>query len=108
MGKEPPKACHCDVRPYRRSQQRDLDLGSDYPERIPAHASCTGLGGGQRTFGRGVGVYMLERISLGMVENYVYWCISNLSDSPGDQIRYSSLLRGIETAGVAVGFGVQA
>lgn len=43
-----------------------------------------------------------------MVENYIYWCIGNLSDSPGDQIRYSSLLRGIETAGVAVGFGVQA
>jgi len=51
---------------------------------------------------------LFERISLGMVENYIYWCISNLSDSPGDQIRYSSLLRGIETAGVAVGFGVQA
>ena len=43
-----------------------------------------------------------------MVENYVYWCISNLSDSPGDQIRYSSLLRGIETASVAISFGVQA
>jgi hypothetical protein len=43
-----------------------------------------------------------------MVENYIYWCISNLSDSPGDQIRYSSLLRGIETAAVAIGFGVQA
>ncbi|OAG43149.1 hypothetical protein AYO21_02768 [Fonsecaea monophora] len=62
----------------------------------------------QRTFGRGFGLYMFERISLGMVENYIYWCIGNLSDSPGDQIRYSSLLRGIETAGVAVGFGVQA
>lgn len=43
-----------------------------------------------------------------MVENYVYWCISNLSDSPGDQIRYSSLLRGVETASVALSFGVQA
>ncbi|KAF7588587.1 hypothetical protein BBP40_005506, partial [Aspergillus hancockii] len=62
----------------------------------------------QETFGRGFGVYMFERISLSMVENYIYWCIGNLSDSPGDQIRYSSLLRGIETAGVAVGFGVQA
>lgn len=31
-----------------------------------------------------------------------------LSDFPGDQIRYSSLLRGIETAGVAVRFVVQA
>ena len=64
--------------------------------------------GDQKSFGRGFGVYMFERISLGMVENYIYWCIGNLSDSPGDQIRYSSLLRGIETAGVAVGFGVQA
>lgn len=64
--------------------------------------------GDQSSFGRGFGLYMFERISLGMVENYIYWCISNLSDSPGDQIRYSSLLRGIETAGVAVGFGVQA
>jgi hypothetical protein len=62
----------------------------------------------QRAFGRGFGLYMFERISLSMVENYIYWCIGNLSDSPGDQIRYSSLLRGIETAGVAVGFGVQA
>ncbi|KAJ5125710.1 Major facilitator superfamily domain general substrate transporter [Penicillium atrosanguineum] len=59
-------------------------------------------------FGRGFGLYLFERISLGLVENYIYWCIGNLSDSPGDQIRYSSLLRGIETAGVAVGFGVQA
>lgn len=64
--------------------------------------------GDQRAFGRGFGLYLFERISLGLVENYIYWCISNLSDSPGDQIRYSSLLRGIETAGVAVGFGVQA
>ncbi|KFY91100.1 hypothetical protein V498_05689 [Pseudogymnoascus sp. VKM F-4517 (FW-2822)] len=64
--------------------------------------------GDQSSFGRGFGLYMFERISMGMVENYIYWCISNLSDSPGDQIRYSSLLRGIETAAVAVGFGVQA
>ncbi|CAG9940959.1 unnamed protein product [Clonostachys rosea f. rosea IK726] len=62
----------------------------------------------QSQFGRGFGVYLLERVSAGMVENYIYWCISNLSDSPGDQIRYSSLLRGIETAAVAIGFGVQA
>ncbi|KAL1634121.1 hypothetical protein SLS56_002424 [Neofusicoccum ribis] len=64
--------------------------------------------GDQLAFGRGFGLYMFERISLGMVGNYIYWCISNLSDSPGDQTRYSSLLRGIETAAVAVGFGVQA
>ncbi|KAJ5143299.1 Major facilitator superfamily domain general substrate transporter [Penicillium bovifimosum] len=64
--------------------------------------------GDQRSFGRGFGLYLFERISLGLVENYIYWCIGNLSDSPGDQIRYSSLLRGIETAAVAVGFGVQA
>jgi MFS family permease len=64
--------------------------------------------GDQSTFDRGFGLYLFERISLGMVENYIYWCTSNLSDSPGDQIRYSSLLRGIETAAVAVGFGVQA
>ncbi|KAJ5213929.1 Major facilitator superfamily domain general substrate transporter [Penicillium cf. viridicatum] len=64
--------------------------------------------GNQRSFGRGFGLYLFERISLGLVENYIYWCIGNLSDSPGDQIRYSSLLRGIETAAVAVGFGIQA
>lgn len=62
----------------------------------------------QSTFSVGFGLYMFERLSLGMVENYIYWCISNLSDSPGDQIRYSSLLRGIETAAVALGFGIQA
>ncbi|KAM3547260.1 hypothetical protein ARSEF4850_010128 [Beauveria asiatica] len=59
-------------------------------------------------FGRGFGLYLFERISLALVENYIYWCIGNLSDSPGEQIRYSSLLRGIETAGIALGFGVQA
>ncbi|KAL1586206.1 hypothetical protein WHR41_05440 [Cladosporium halotolerans] len=62
----------------------------------------------QSTFGRGFGLYVFERVSVSMVENYIYWCISNLSDSPGDQIRYSSLLRGIETAAVCIGFGVQA
>lgn len=62
----------------------------------------------QARFGRGFGVYMLQRVSLALVENYIYWCIGNLSDSPGDQIRYSSLLRGIETAGIAIGFGIQA
>ena len=64
--------------------------------------------GDQKSFGRGFGLFLRERISLGMVENFIYFCISNLSDSPGDQIRYSSLLRGIETGAVAVGFGVQA
>ncbi|KAI5860640.1 MFS general substrate transporter [Durotheca rogersii] len=64
--------------------------------------------GDQTAFGRGFGIYLFDRISHGMVENYIYWCIGNLSDSPGDQIRYSSLLRGIETAGVALGFGIQA
>ncbi|KAL4877114.1 major facilitator superfamily domain-containing protein [Aspergillus karnatakaensis] len=64
--------------------------------------------GDQSTFGRGFGLYLFERISLGMVENYIYWCIGNLADGADEQIRYSSLLRGIETAGVAVGFGVQA
>ncbi|KAI2615009.1 MFS general substrate transporter [Hypoxylon sp. NC1633] len=62
----------------------------------------------QAAFSRGFGVYMFERLSWGLVENYIYWCIGNLSDSPGDQIRYSSLLRGVETAAVAIGFGVQA
>jgi hypothetical protein len=62
----------------------------------------------QKTFGRGFGLYMFDCLSLGMLENFIYWCIGNLSDSPGDQIRYSALLRGIETAAVAVGFGVQA
>jgi hypothetical protein len=62
----------------------------------------------QKSFGQGFGLFMFEFLSLSLVENYIYWCISNLSDSPGEQIRYSALLRDIETAGVAVGFGVQA
>lgn len=62
----------------------------------------------QSTFGRGFGLYVFERISVSMCENFIYWAISNLSDSPGDQIRYSSLLRGIETAAVCLGFGIQA
>ncbi|RMD40580.1 hypothetical protein DV735_g4542, partial [Chaetothyriales sp. CBS 134920] len=62
----------------------------------------------QSSFGRGFGLFLFERVCHGMIENYIYWCISNLSDSPGDQIRYSSLLRGIETASVAIGYGVQA
>jgi hypothetical protein len=43
-----------------------------------------------------------------MVKSYIYWCISNLSDLPDDQIRYSSLLHSIETTAVTVEFGVQA
>jgi hypothetical protein len=59
-------------------------------------------------FAVGFAFYMLDRICLAMVENFIYWCISNLADEQGVLIRYSSLLRGVETAGVAVGFGVQA
>lgn len=58
-------------------------------------------------FGRGFGIYMFERISYALVENYTYWCISNLSDAPGDQIRYSSFLRGVESAATAIAFGIQ-
>ena len=62
----------------------------------------------QKTFGRGFGYYVFERAAVGMIENYIYWCIGNLSDSPGDQVLYSSLLRGIETAANAISYGVQA
>lgn len=63
------------------SEQRDLELGH-YSKRIPTHPvlDC----GDQRSFGRGFSLYLFERISLGSVENYIYWCIGNLSDSPGD------------------------
>lgn len=64
--------------------------------------------GNQSSLGRGFGLYLFECISLSFVEHFDHWCIGNFSDSPGDQIRYSSLLRGIETAAVAVGVGVQA
>lgn len=62
----------------------------------------------QSGFGRGFGAFVFERASLAMLENFVYFCIGCLSDSPGDQIRYASLLRGIETTAVAISFGVQA
>lgn len=62
----------------------------------------------QRTFGRGFGAFVFESICFGVVENWIYWSIGTLSDSPGDQVRYSSILRGIETASNAVGYGVQA
>ncbi|KAE8395919.1 major facilitator superfamily domain-containing protein [Aspergillus alliaceus] len=37
----------------------------------------------QKAFGRGFGLYLFERISLGIVENYIYWCIGNLGDKLG-------------------------
>jgi hypothetical protein len=64
--------------------------------------------GRQKRLGRGFGLFLIERLCLGMVENYIYCSISNLSDSPGDQFWYSSLLRGIEKAAVAVKLGVKA
>ncbi|KAF2190051.1 hypothetical protein K469DRAFT_722971 [Zopfia rhizophila CBS 207.26] len=84
--------------PWAKSRQtRGIDTYNEY-----RHTRSVLDWGNQRTFGRRFGVYMFERIRLAMVANYMYWCIGGLSDSRGSQILYSSLLTGIETAGVAV------
>ncbi|ORY21048.1 major facilitator superfamily domain-containing protein [Naematelia encephala] len=58
------------------------------------------------TWYQGWGVYVMVLIMYNINANLLYWVISTMSDDPKDAVRLAGLLRGVEGAGGAGGFGM--
>ncbi|KAK4687891.1 hypothetical protein P7C73_g2228, partial [Tremellales sp. Uapishka_1] len=55
---------------------------------------------------QGWGVYCMVLVMYNINANLLYWVISTMSDDPKDAVRLAGLLRGVEGAGGAGGFGM--
>ncbi|KAE8422533.1 major facilitator superfamily domain-containing protein [Aspergillus pseudocaelatus] len=57
-------------------------------------------------FGRGVCVYILMLVGFNLMYDYLYWLIGTVNRSGGDIVRLSSVVRGVESAGQAISYGI--
>lgn len=59
-----------------------------------------------REFGRAVCVYILMLVGFNLMYDYLYWLIGTVNKSGGDIVRLSALIRGIESCGQAISYGI--
>ncbi|GAA6015701.1 hypothetical protein JCM11491_002451 [Sporobolomyces phaffii] len=59
-------------------------------------------------FGVAFALYLIFNVFYFVLQNELYWVISNTAQSPNELIQLSSILRGLESVGAACGFGVSA
>ncbi|KAE8344396.1 hypothetical protein BDV24DRAFT_148965 [Aspergillus arachidicola] len=57
-------------------------------------------------FGRGVCVYILMLVGFNLMYDYLYWLIGTVNRSGGDIVRLSAVVRGVESAGQAISYGI--
>lgn len=57
-------------------------------------------------FGRGVCVYILMLVGFNLMYDYLYWLIGTVNRDGGDIIRLSAVVRGVESAGQAISYGI--
>ncbi|SNX87572.1 related to DUF895 domain membrane protein [Melanopsichium pennsylvanicum] len=57
-------------------------------------------------YGKGFGVYIFLQIGFNVMYELNYWIIGNISDDPSELIRLASILRGVESAGQCVSYGI--
>jgi hypothetical protein len=57
-------------------------------------------------FGRGVCLYILMLVGFNLMYDYLYWLIGIINRSGGEIIRLSAVIRGIESAGQAISYGI--
>ncbi|CAO2657094.1 Nn.00g058970.m01.CDS01 [Neocucurbitaria sp. VM-36] len=57
-------------------------------------------------FGRAVCVYIFLLIGLNLMVDYLYWLIGTVNKNNGDLVRLSALVRGLESAGQAISYGL--
>lgn len=57
-------------------------------------------------FGRGVCVYILMLVGFNLMYEYLYWLIGTVNRSGGDIVRLSAVVRGVESAGQAISYGI--
>ncbi|KAJ3546948.1 hypothetical protein NM208_g1748 [Fusarium decemcellulare] len=57
-------------------------------------------------FGRGVCVYILMLVGFNLMYDYLYWLVGTVNKNGADLIRLSAVIRGIESAGQAISYGI--
>ncbi|KAB8269274.1 hypothetical protein BDV30DRAFT_229970 [Aspergillus minisclerotigenes] len=57
-------------------------------------------------FGRGVCVYILMLVGFNLMYDCLYWLIGTVNRSGGDIVRLSAVVRGVESAGQAISYGI--
>ncbi|KAL5356652.1 major facilitator superfamily domain-containing protein [Aspergillus floccosus] len=57
-------------------------------------------------FGRGVCVYILMLVGFNLMYDYLYWLIGTVNRTGGDIVRLSAVVRGVESAGQAISYGI--
>jgi MFS family permease len=57
-------------------------------------------------FGRGVCVYILMLVGFNLMYDYLYWLIGTVNRDGGDIIRLSAVIRGVESCGQAISYGI--
>lgn len=57
-------------------------------------------------FGRAVCVYILMLVGFNLMYDYLYWLVGTVNKSGGEIIRLSAIIRGIESCGQAISYGI--
>ena len=57
-------------------------------------------------FGRGVCVYIFMLVGFNLMYDYLYWLVGCVNKNGADLIRLSAIIRGIESAGQAISYGI--
>lgn len=57
-------------------------------------------------FGRAVCVYILMLVGFNLMYDYLYWLIGTVNRDGGDIVRLSAVVRGVESAGQAISYGI--
>ena len=57
-------------------------------------------------FGRAVCVYILMLVGFNLMYDYLYWLVGTINKSGGEVVRLSAVIRGIESAGQAISYGI--
>ena len=57
-------------------------------------------------YGSGFGVYIFLQIGFNTMYELNYWIVGNISEDPAEIIRLASIVRGVESAGQCVSYGV--
>ena len=57
-------------------------------------------------FGHGACVYILMLVGFNLMYDYLYWLIGTINRDGGDIIRLSAVVRGVESCGQALSYGI--
>ena len=57
-------------------------------------------------FGRGVCVYIFMLVGFNLMYDYLYWLVGTVNKDGADLIRLSAVIRGVESCGQAISYGI--